>query len=194
MTLDSGMFKGGRDPITNKLVKRIEAVEDELGNLNETVNTENVNAENVNSTSLDTDIAIVKQLSGDNVNVSGSIEARSVNVQALVTKTATVDKINGNVDIDGNVNVKDIAVDKITATNLELENRNFPSLNVTGDTVLNKTAAEEVTVNKFSPTFVIGKLSISHGFPLLSFTVTTVLLVFVIFNATEETLFFTYPI
>lgn len=170
MTLDSGMFcnsKGGRDPITNELVKRIEAVEDELRNLNETVNTENVNAENVNSTSLDTDIAVIKQFSGDNVNVSGSIEARSVNVQALVTKTATVDKINGNVDIDGNVKAKDIAADKITATNLELVNRNFPSLNVTGDTVLNKTTAEDVTVNKLK---VNSELELSDGITLNSFT------------------------
>lgn len=169
MTLDSGMCnnKGGRDPITNKLLKRIEVVEDELRSLNETVNTENVNAENVNSTSLDTDIAIVKQLSGDNVNVSGTIEAGSVNVQALVTKTATVDKINGNVDIDGNVKAKDIAADKITATNLELENRSFPSLNVTGDTVLNKTTAEEATVNKLK---VNSELELNDGITLNSFT------------------------
>ena len=170
MTLDSGMFcnnEGGRDPITNKLVERIEVVEDELRSLNETVNTENVNAENVNSTSLDTDIATVKQLSGDNVNVSGTIEANKVNVQALVTKTATVDKINGNVDIDGNVKAKDIAVDKITATNLELENRNFPSLNVTGDTVLNKTTAEDITVNKLK---VNSELELSDGITLNSFT------------------------
>ena len=170
MTLDSGMFcnnKGGRDPITNKLVERIEVVEDELRSLNETVNTENVNAENVNSTSLDTDIAIVKQFSGDNVNVSGSIEARSVNVQALVTKTATVDKINGNVDIDGNVNVKDIAADKITAINLELENRTFPSLNVTGDTVLNKATAEKTVVKKLK---VTEKLELNDGINLSSFT------------------------
>ena len=169
MTLDSGMFcnnKGGRDPITNKLVKRIEVVEDELRSLNETVNTENVNAENVNSTSLDTDIATIKQLSGDNVNVK-DIESQNVNVQTLVTKTATVDKINGNVDIDGNVKVKDIAADKITVTNLELENRNFPSLNVSGDTVLNKTTAEEVTVNKLK---VNSELELNDGITLTSFT------------------------
>lgn len=169
MTLDSGMFcnnKGGRDPITNKLVKRIEAVEDELGNLNETVNTENVNAENVNSTSLDTDIATIKQLSGDNVNVK-DIESQNVNTKALVTENATINKINGNVDIDGNVNVKDIAADKITATNLELENRNFPSLNVTGDTILNKTTAEDITVNKLK---VNSELELNDGITLISFT------------------------
>lgn len=169
MTLDSGMFcnnKGGRDPITNKLVKRIEVVEDELRSLNETVNTENVNAENVNSTSLDTDIATIKQLSGDNVNVK-DIESQNVNTSVLVTKTATVDKINGNVDIDGNVKVKDIAADKITVTNLELENRNFPSLNVSGDTVLNKTTAEEVTVNKLK---VNSELELNDGITLTSFT------------------------
>ena len=169
MTLDSGMFcnnKGGRDPITNKLVKRIEVVEDELRNLNETVNTENVNAENVNSTSLDTDIATIKQLSGDNVNVK-DIESQNVNTKALVTETATIGKINGNVDIDGNVNVKDIAANKITATNLELENRNFPSLNVTGDTVLNKTTAEEVTVNKLK---VNSELELNDGITLTNFT------------------------
>ena len=171
MTLDSGMFcnnnEGGRDPITNKLVERIEVVEDELRSLNETVNTENVNAENVNSTSLDTDIATVKQLSGDNVNVSGSIEAGNVNTSVLVTKTATVDKINGNVDIDGNVNVKDIAADKITATNLELENRTFPSLNVTGDTVLNKVTVSEGVVDKLK---VNSELELSDGITLNSFT------------------------
>lgn len=169
MTLDSGMFcnnEGGRDPITNKLVKRIEVVEDELRNLNETVNTENVNTENVNSTSLDTDIATIKQLSGDNVNVK-DIESQNVNTSVLVTKTATVDKINGNVDIDGNVKAKDIVADKITATNLELENRNFPSLNVTGDTVLNKTTAEDITVNKLK---VNSELELNDGITLNSFT------------------------
>ena len=169
MTLDSGMFcnnKGGRDPITNKLVKRIEAVEDELRNLNETVNTENVNAENVNSTSLDTDIATIKQLSGDNVNVK-DIESQNVNTKAFVTENATINKINGNVDIDGNVNVKDIVADKITATSLELENRNFPSLNVSGDTVLNKTTAEDITVNKLK---VTGELELNDGITLTNFT------------------------
>ena len=170
MTLDSGMFcnnnKGGRDPITNKLVKRIEVVEDELRSLNETVNTENVNAENVNSTSLDTNIATIKQLSGDTANVK-DIESQNVNTKALVTENATIGKINGNVDIDGNVSVKDIAVNKITATNLELENRNFPSLNVTGDTVLNKTTAEDLTVNKLN---VTGELGLNDGITLTSFT------------------------
>ena len=169
MTLDSGMFcnnKGGRDPLTNKLVKRIEVVEDELRSLNETVNTENVNAENVNSTALDTDIATIKQLSGDNVNVK-DIESQNVNTKALVTETATIGKINGNVDIGGNVNVKDIAAGKITATNLELENRNFPSLNVTGDTVLNKATAEEATVNKLN---VTGELGLNDGITLTNFT------------------------
>lgn len=169
MTLDSGMFcnnKGGRDPITNKLLKRIEVVEDELRNLNETVNTENVNAENVNSTSLDTDIATVKQLSGDNFNVR-DIESQNVNTSVLVTKTATVDKINGNVDIDGNVKAKDIAVDKIIATNLELENRNFPSLTVTGDTVLNKATVSEGVVDKLK---VNSELELSDGISLNSFT------------------------
>ena len=169
MTLDSGMFcnnKGGRDPLTNKLVKRIEVVEDELRNLNETVNTENVNAGNVNSTTLDTDIATIKQLSGDNVNVK-DIESQNVNTKALVTETATIGKIVGNTDIDGNINVKDIAAGKITATNLELENRNFPSLNVTGDTVLNKTTAEDITVNKLN---VTGELGLNDGITLTNFT------------------------
>lgn len=169
MTLDSGMFcnnKGGRDPITNKLVKRIEVVEDELRSLNETVNTENVNAENVNSTSLDTDIATIKQLSGDNINVK-DIESQNVNAKTLVTENATINKINGNVDIDGNVNVKDIAADKITATNLELENRNFPSLNVTGDTVLNKVTVSEGVVDKLT---VTNELELNDGITLTSFT------------------------
>ena len=169
MTLDSGMFcnnKGGRDPLTNKLVKRIEVVEDELRNLNETVNTENVNAGNVNSTALDTDIATIKQLSGDNVNVK-DIESQNVNTKALVTETATIGKINGNVDIGGNVNVKDIVAGKITATNLELENRNFPSLNVTGDTVLNKATVSEGVVDKLT---VTTELNINDGITLTSFT------------------------
>lgn len=169
MTLDSGMFcnnKGGRDPITNKLVKRIEVVEDELRNLNETVNTENVNAGNVNSTSLDTDIATIKQLSGDNINVK-DIESQNVNTKALVTETATIGKINGNVDIDGNVKAKDIVADKLSVTNLELENRNFPSLSVTGDTVLNKTTAEDITVNKLK---VNSELELNDGITLTSFT------------------------
>lgn len=170
MTLDSGMFcnnKGAtRDPITNKLVKRIEVVEDELRSLNETVNTENVNAENVNSTSLDSDIATIKQLSGDNINVK-DIESQNVNTKTLVTENATIGKIVGDTDIDGNVSVKDIAADKLSVTNLELENRNFPSLNVTGDTVLNKTTAEEVTVNKLN---VTGELELNDGIALTNFT------------------------
>lgn len=168
MTLDSGMCnnKGGRDPLTNKLVKRIETVEDELNSLNETVNTENVNAENVNSSSLDSNIATIKQLSGDNINVK-DVESQNVNTGTLVTETATINKIVGNTDIDGNVNVKDIVADKLSVTNLELENRNFPSLNVTGDTVLNKTTAEEVTVNKLK---VTGELGLNDGITLTSFT------------------------
>lgn len=169
MTLDSGMFcnnKGAtRDPITNKLVKRIEVVEDELRNLNDTVNTENVNAGNVNSSSLDSDIATIKQLSGDNVNVK-DVESQNVNTKALVTETATINKIVGDTDIDGNVSAKDIVADKLSVNNLELENRNFPSLNVTGDTVLNKTTAEEVTVNKLN---VTGKLELNDGINLSSF-------------------------
>lgn len=169
MTLDSGMFcnnKGGRDPITNKLVKRIEVVEDELRSLNETVNTENVNAENVNSSSLDSDIATIKQLSGDNINVK-DIESQNVNTGVLVTERATINKIVGDTDIDGNVNVKDIVADKLSVTNLELENRNFPSLNVTGDTVLNKATAEDITVNKLK---VNSELDINDGITLTSFT------------------------
>lgn len=169
MTLDSGMFcnnKGGRDPITNKLVKRIEVVEDELRSLNETVNTENVNAENVNSSSLDSDIATIKQLSGDNINVK-DIESQNVNTGVLVTERATINKIVGDTDIVGNVNVKDIVADKLSVTNLELENRNFPSLNVTGDTVLNKATAEDITVNKLK---VNSELDINDGITLTSFT------------------------
>lgn len=168
MTLDSGMLGGRdpRDPITNKLVKRIEVIEDEFISLNETVNTENVNAENVNSTSLDTAIATIKQLSGDNVNVK-DFESQNVNTKTLVTKTATISRINGNVDIDGNVSAKDIAADKLTVTDLKLENRNFPSLNVTGDTILNKTTAKEVTVNKLK---VNNELKLNDGIKLTSFT------------------------
>lgn len=168
MTLNSGMenCKSLRDPITNKLVKRIDVVEDELRSLNETVNTENVNAENVNSTSLDTDIATIKQLSGDNINVK-DIESQNVNTKALVTENATIDKINGNVDIDGNVKAKDISAKKLSVIDLKLENRNFPSLNVTGDTVLNKATAEEVIVNKLS---VTGELELNDGINLDSFT------------------------
>ena len=155
MTLDSGMCnnKGGRDPITNKLVKRIEVVEDELRNLNETVNTENVNAENVNSTSLDTDIATVKQLSGDNVNVSGTIEANRVTTNGLVTKTAVINKVNGNVEFIGDITAGDIKAYDISARNLNLTNRTLPSLNVTGDTTLNRAkitdgVVDSLTINK----------------------------------------------
>ena len=65
MTLNSGMenCKSLRDPITNKLIKRIEKLEDEVSSLNESVNTENVNAENVYTKTLESDIATVKQLS-----------------------------------------------------------------------------------------------------------------------------------
>ena len=156
MTLDSGMFcnnKGGRDPITNKLVKRIEVVEDELNSLNETVNTENVNAENVNSTSLDTDIATIKQLSGDNANVSGTIEANKVITNGLTTKTAVINKVNSDVEFVGDITASAVKAYDISARNLNLTNRTLPSLNITGDTTLNKAKITEgvvdnLTINK----------------------------------------------
>ena len=168
MTLNSGIesCKSLRDPIINKLIKRIEKLEDYISSLNENVNTENVNAESVYTSSLDTDIATIKQLSGDNVNVK-DIESQNVNTRAIVTETATIAKINGNVDIDGNVKAKDITADKLSVTNFELENRTLPSLNVTGDTVLNKTTAEEVEAKKLK---VTEGLELNDGINIGSFT------------------------
>ena len=168
MTLNSGMenCKSLRDPVTNKLIKRIEKLEDEVSSLNENVNTENVNAENVYTSSLESAIANVKQLSSDNINVT-SVEARDVNAETLKATKATISNLDGNVDIVGDVKAKNIKADKLSVTDLELENRNFPSLNVTGDTVLNKATAEEVVVSKLS---VTGKLELNDGINLSSFT------------------------
>ena len=168
MTLNSGMenCKSLRDPITNKLIKRIEKLEDEVSSLNENVNTENVNAENVYTTSLESDIANVKQLSSDNIN-STSVEASDVNTRTLTAGEAKINKLNGDVEIAGNVKAKDISADKLSVTYLEVENRTFPSLNVTGDTVLNKATAEEVVVSKLK---VTEGLELNDGINLSSFT------------------------
>ena len=168
MTLNSGMenCKSLRDPITNKLIERIEKIEDEVSSLNETVNTENVNAENVYTSTLESDIAIVKQLSGDNVNVT-AVEASDVNTRTLTADKASIDTLEKGVTVNGDVKAKDISADKLSVTDLELENRNFPSLNVVGDTVLNKTTAEEVKTKKLK---VTGKLELADGITLNSFT------------------------
>ena len=168
MTLNSGMenCKSLRDPVTNKLIKRIEKLEDEVSSINENVNTENVNAENVYTSSLESDIATVKQLSSDNVNVT-SVEARDVNAETLKATKATISNLDGNVDINGDVKAKNIAAYKLSVTDLELENRNFPSLNVTGDTVLNKATAEEIETKKLK---VTEGLELNDGISLSSFT------------------------
>lgn len=168
MTLNSGMenCKSLRDPITNKLIERIEKIEDEVSSLNESVNTENVNAENVYTSTLESDIAIVKQLSGDNVNVT-SVEASDVNTVTLTADKASIDTLEKGVTVNGDIKAKDISADKLSVTDLELENRNFPSLNVVGDTVLNKTTAEEVKTKKLK---VTGKLELADGINLSSFT------------------------
>ena len=168
MTLNSGMenCKSLRDPITNKLIKRIEKLENDISSLNENVNTENVNAENVYTSSLESDIANVKQLSSDNINVT-AVEASDVNTRTLTADKASISTLDKDVTINGNVKAKDITANKLSVTDLEVENRTLPSLNVTGDTVLNKTTAEEVTVNKLS---VTGELELNDGINLNSFT------------------------
>lgn len=168
MTLNSGMenCKSLRDPITNKLIKRIEKIEDEVSSLNETVNTENVNAENVYTSTLESDIANVKQLSSDNINAT-AVEASDVNTRALTADKASINTLDKDVTINGNVKARDIEANKLSVTDLEVENRTFPSLNVTGDTVLNKATAEEVTAGKLS---VTGKLELNGGINLGSFT------------------------
>lgn len=168
MTLDSGMCnnKGGRDPITNKLVNRIEVVEDELRNLTESVNTVNINAENVYTSTLESDIAIVKQLSSDNINAT-SVEASDVNTRTFTADKASIDTLDKDVTVNGDVKAKDISADKLSVTDLELENRTFPSLNVTGDTVLNKTTAEKVETKKLK---VTKELELNDGINIGSFT------------------------
>ena len=168
MTLNSGMenCKSLRDPITNKLIKRIEKLEDEVSSLNENVNTENINAENVYTSSLESDIANVKQLSSDNINAT-AVEASDVNTRTLTADKASISTLDKDVTINGNVKAKDITADKLSVTDLEVENRNFPSINVTGDTVLNKTTAEEVTVSKLK---VTEGLELNDGISLNSFT------------------------
>ena len=168
MTLNSGMenCKSLRDPITNKLIKRIEKLEDEVSSLNENVNTEHVNAENVNSSSLDSDIATIKQLSGDNINVN-DIESQNVNTRTLTADKASINTLDKDVTINGNVKAKEISADKLSVTDLEVVNRNFPSINVTGDTVLNKATAEEVETKKLK---VTEGLELNDGITLNSFT------------------------
>ena len=168
MTLNSGMenCKSLRAPITNKLIKRIEKLEDEVSSINENVNTENVNAENVYTKSLESDIASISQLKSDNINAT-SIEASDVNTRTLTADEAKINKLNGDVEIAGNVKAKNIAAAKLSVTDLELENRNFPSLNVTGDTVLNKATAEETVTKKLK---VTNELDLADGINLNSFT------------------------
>lgn len=172
MTLNSGMenCKSLRDPITNKLIKRIEKLEDEISSLNENVNTENVNAENVNTSSLDSDIATVKQLSSDNINAT-SVEAVDVNTRALTADKASIDTLDKDVTVNGNVKAKNISADKLSVTDLEVENRTLPSLNVTGDTVLNKATAEETVTKKLK---VTEDLELNDGINLGSFTANSV--------------------
>ena len=167
MTLNSGMenCKSLRDPITNKLIERIEKIEDEVSSLNETVNTESVNAENVYTSTLESDIAIVKQLSGDNINAT-AVEASDVNTRTLTADKASIDTLEKGVTVNGDIKAKDISADKLSVTDLELENRTFPSLNVVGDTVLNKTTAEEVETKKLK---VTEKLELNDGINLSSF-------------------------
>lgn len=168
MTLNSGMenCKSLRDPITNKLIKRIEKLEDDISSLNENVNTENVNAENVYTTSLESDIATVKQLSSDNINAT-AIEASDVNTRTFTADKASIDTLDKDLTINGNVKAKGITADKLSVTDLEVVNRTFPSLNVTGDTVLNKTTAEEVETKKLK---VTEELELNDGINLSSFT------------------------
>ena len=168
MTLNSGMesCKSLIDPITNKLIKRIEKIEDDISSLNENVNTENINAENVYTSSLESDIAIVKQLSSDNINAT-AVEASDVNTRTLTADKASIDTLEKDVTVNGDVKAKDISADKLSVTDLELENRTFPSLNVTGDTVLNKSTAEEVETKKLK---VTEELELNDGINLGSFT------------------------
>ena len=168
MTLNSGMenCKSLRDPITNKLIKRIEKIEDEVSSLNESVNTENVNAENVYTKTLESDIATVKQLSSDNINAT-SVEASDVNTRTLTAAEAKINKLDGDVEIAGNVKAKGITADKLSVTDLEVENRTLPSLNVTGDTVLNKATAEETVTKKLK---VTEELALASGIKLDHFT------------------------
>ena len=168
MTLNSGMenCKSLRDPITNKLINRIEKLEDDISSLNENVNTENINAENVSTSSLESDIAIVKKLSSDNINAI-SVEASDVNTRTLTVDKASIDVLDKDVTVNGDVKAKDISANKLSVTDLEVENRTFPSLNVTGDTVLNKTTAKQVETKKLK---VTEELELNDGINIGSFT------------------------
>lgn len=168
MTLNSGMenCKSLRDPIINKLIKRIEKIEDEVSSLNEAVNTVNVNAENVYTSTLESDIASISQLKSDNINAT-SVEATDVNTRALTADKASIDVLDKSVTVNGDVKAKNISADKLSVTDLEVENRTFPSLNVTGDTVLNKATAEEVETKKLK---VTEGLELADGINLGSFT------------------------
>lgn len=158
--------KSLRDPITNKLIKRIEKIEDEVSSLNESVNTENVNAENVYTSTLESDIASISQFKSDNINVT-SVEATDVNTRALTADKASINTLEKGVTINGDVKANNISAAKLSVTDLEVENRTFPSLNVTGDTVLNKATAEETVTKKLR---VTEALELNDGISLSSFT------------------------
>lgn len=158
--------KSLRDPITNKLIKRIEKIEDEVSSLNESVNTENVNAENVYTSTLESDIASISQFKSDNINVT-SVEATDVNTRALTADKASINTLEKGVTVNGDVKANNISAAKLSVTDLEVENRTFPSLNVTGDTVLNKATAEETVTKKLR---VTEALELNDGISLSSFT------------------------
>lgn len=168
MTLNSGMenCKSLRDPITNKLIKRIEKIEDEVSSLNESVNTENVNAENVYTSTLESDIASISQFKSDNINAT-AVEASDVNTRTLTADKASINTLEKGVTVNGDVKANNISADKLSVTDLEVENRTFPSLNVTGDTVLNKATAEETVTKKLK---VTENLELVNGISLGSFT------------------------
>lgn len=168
MTLNSGMenCKSLRDPITNKLIKRIEKIEDEVSSLNESVNTENVNAENVYTSTLESDIASISQFKSDNINAT-SVEATDLNTRTLTADKASIDVLEKGVTVNGDVKANNISAAKLSVTDLEVENRTFPSLNVTGDTVLNKATAEETVTKKLK---VTEGLELADGISLSSFT------------------------
>lgn len=165
MELNSGMKSSTNDCTQSRLTKRIDELEAKVDALSTQVVTEVVNADVVNANDLDAVEANINQLSTQNISTE-TVSSRDVNAQNLSVQNASIDKLTKDVEVTGNVKAKEIEVDKIKTTDIEVTNPNFDNLNVTGDSVLNKATAEEVVTKKLK---VTEELELNDGITLGSF-------------------------
>lgn len=166
MQLNSGMSgKNNAGPCINAINKRLDAIEERLSSFSSQLDTEVVNADVVNSNDVDSPVGNIDQLSSDGIS-SNTISSRSITTVELNAENASINKLTKDVEVDGNVKAKEVEVDKLKATDLELTNPNFDNLNVAGDSVLNKATAEEVVTKKLKLT---EELELDDGITLNSF-------------------------